>query len=65
LTLTERKFVFTRGICGKAAGANLSITRKHAKWTPFGECACSTSVHERTVPEYQRFPRPLDENPAF
>src|SRR3954469_3642414 len=31
LTLTERKFVFARGFCGKAAGANLSITRKRCE----------------------------------
>src|SRR3954453_21444034 len=48
LTLTERKFVFAPGFCGKAAGANLFTTANDAKWTPpFGECACSTSVHER------------------
>ena len=27
MTLTERKLVFARGFCGKAAGANLSIPR--------------------------------------
>src|SRR3954469_16011594 len=31
LTPTERKFVFARGFCGKAAGANLSITRKRCE----------------------------------
>ena len=30
LTLTERKFVFARGLCGEAAGANLAITRAAA-----------------------------------
>src|SRR5919112_5362700 len=31
LTLTERKFVLARGFRGKAAGANLSITRKRCE----------------------------------
>src|SRR3954471_9502703 len=34
LTLPERKFVFARGFCGKAAGANLSITRKRCEVDP-------------------------------
>src|SRR5215210_3544736 len=31
LTLTERKFVFARGLCGKAAGANFLTTRKRCE----------------------------------
>ena len=61
LTLTERKFVLLGGFVAKLPVRTSPSRANDAKWTPFGECACSTSVHERAVAgsaEYQRLPRP-------
>src|SRR5215216_6688286 len=54
LTLTERKFVFARGFCGKAAGANLSITRKRCEVNALWRVRLLDRIPALAAPKHDR-----------